>query len=113
MTLLAKTEEIARLCDELASEPFVALDTEFIRDRTYWPKLCLVQLAGQNRHAAIDPLAPGLNLAPLLALMANPAVVKVFHAARQDVEIFYRLSGAIPTPLYDTQIAAMVCGYGE
>jgi ribonuclease D len=113
MTLLTTTQEIAELCDELAHEPFVALDTEFMRDRTYWPKLCLVQLAGQNRHAAIDPLAPDLDLAPLLALMANPAVVKVFHAARQDVEIFYHLSGAIPTPLFDTQLAAMVCGYGE
>jgi ribonuclease D len=113
MTLLTKTEEIASLSDELAEEPFVALDTEFMRDRTYWPKLCLVQLAGKNRHAAIDPLAPGIDLAPLFALMANPAVVKVFHAARQDVEIFHHLSGAIPTPLFDTQLAAMVCGYGE
>jgi ribonuclease D len=113
MTLLTKTGEIAELCDELAKEPFVALDTEFMRDRTYWPKLCLVQLAGQNRHAAIDPLAPGIDLAPLFALMANRAVLKVFHAARQDVEIFHHLSGAIPTPLFDTQLAAMVCGYGE
>jgi ribonuclease D len=113
MTLLTTTREIADLCDELAKEPFVALDTEFMRDRTYWPKLCLVQIAGQDRHAAIDPMAPGLDLAPLFALMANPAVVKVFHAARQDVEIFYHLSGAIPLPLFDTQLAAMVCGYGE
>jgi ribonuclease D len=113
MTLLTKSEEIASLCEELAQEPFVALDTEFMRDRTYWPKLCLVQLAGKNRHAAIDPLAPGIDLTPLFALMANPAVVKVFHAARQDVEIFHHLNGAIPTPLFDTQLAAMVCGYGE
>ncbi len=113
MTLLTTTEEIAELCEELAHEPFVALDTEFMRDRTYWPKLCLVQIAGQNRFAAIDPMAPGIDLAPLFALMANPAVVKVFHACRQDVEIFYHLSGAIPTPLFDTQLAAMVCGYGE
>ncbi|MGH6922086.1 MAG: ribonuclease D, partial [Geminicoccaceae bacterium] len=113
MTLLTTTAELADLCDELAQEPFVALDTEFMRDRTYFPKLCLVQVAGQNRNAAIDPLAQGLDLAPLLALMANPAVVKVFHAARQDVEIFYHLSGAAPTPLFDTQLAATVCGYGE
>jgi ribonuclease D len=113
MTLLTKTEELAELCDELAKEPFVALDTEFMRDRTYFPKLCLVQVAGARRHAAIDPLAEGLDLAPLLALMTNPAVVKVFHAARQDVEIFHHLGGAIPTPLFDTQLAAMVCGYGE
>jgi ribonuclease D len=113
MTLLTKTQELTELCDELAKEPFVALDTEFMRDRTYFPKLCLVQVAGQRRHAAIDPLAQGLDLAPLLALMTDAAVVKVFHAARQDVEIFYHLGGAIPTPLFDTQLAAMVCGYGE
>ncbi len=113
MTLLTRTDEVAELCDELAKEPFVALDTEFMRDRTYWPKLCLVQLAGRNRHAAIDPLAQDIDLAPLFALMADPAVVKVFHAARQDVEIFHHLSGAVPTPLFDTQLAAMVCGYGE
>jgi ribonuclease D len=113
MTLLSKTQEIAELCDELAQEPFVALDTEFMRDRTYWPKLCLVQLAGRSRHAAIDPLAQDIDLTPLFRLMADPAVVKVFHAARQDVEIFHHLSGAVPTPLFDTQLAAMVCGYGE
>src|ERR687891_2513150 len=104
MTLLTKTAELADLCDELAEEPFVALDTEFMRDRTYFPKLCLVQVAGARRHAAIDPLAPDLDLAPLLALMTNPAVVKVFHAARQDVEIFHHLD-VIPTPLFDTQLA--------
>jgi ribonuclease D len=112
MTLLTKTAELADLCDELAKEPFVALDTEFMRDRTYFPKLCLVQVAGARRHAAIDPLAPELDLAPLLALMTDPGVVKVFHAARQDVEIFHHLD-VIPTPLFDTQLAAMVCGYGE
>jgi ribonuclease D len=113
MTLLTTTEALAELCDELTTEPFVALDTEFMRDRTYFPKLCLVQVAGAARHAAIDPLAQGLDLAPLFALMANPAVVKVFHAARQDIEIFHHLTGKIPTPLFDTQLAAMVCGYGE
>jgi ribonuclease D len=112
MTLLTKTAELADLCDELAKEPFVALDTEFMRDRTYFPKLCLVQVAGARRHAAIDPLAPGLDLAPLLALMTDPRVVKVFHAARQDVEIFHHLD-VIPAPMFDTQLAAMVCGYGE
>ena len=99
MALLTTTAELTDLCAELAREPFVAIDTEFMRDRTYWPKLCLVQVAGANRHAAIDPLAPGLDLGPLLELMANPAVVKVFHAARQDIEIFYRLNGRIPAPL--------------
>ena len=113
MNLLTTTAEVATLCAELAREPYVAIDTEFMRDRTYYPKLCLVQLAGAQRHAAIDPLAKGIDLAPLLALLADPNVLKVFHAARQDIEIFYRLSGKVPTPLFDTQLAAMVCGYGE
>ncbi len=113
MSLLTTTKELVTLCAALAGEPFVALDTEFMRDRTFWPKLCLIQLAGEQRHAAVDPLAPGLDLEPLFGLMADPAVVKVFHAARQDIEIFYNLTGKIPTPLFDTQLAAMVCGYGE
>jgi ribonuclease D len=113
MNLLTTTAEVAALCAELAREPYVAVDTEFMRDRTYFPKLCLVQLAGAQRHAAIDPLAKGIDLTPLLALLANENVLKVFHAARQDIEIFYRLSGKVPTPLFDTQLAAMVCGYGE
>ena len=113
MSLLTTTRELAELCAELAREPFVALDTEFMRDRTYFPKLCLIQLAGERRHAAVDPLAKDLDLAPLFALLADPAVLKVFHAARQDIEIFYHLTGKIPTPLFDTQLAAMVCGYGE
>jgi ribonuclease D len=113
MSLLTTTAEVAALCEELAREPYVAVDTEFMRDRTYFPKLCLVQLAGANRHAAVDPLAPDVDLAPLLALMADENVLKVFHAARQDIEIFYRLTGAVPTPLFDTQLAAMVCGYGD
>jgi ribonuclease D len=113
MTLLTTTAEVAALCEELAREPYVAIDTEFMRDRTYYPKLCLVQLAGAQRHAAVDPLAPGIDLGPLFELLANPDVLKVFHAARQDIEVFYRLTGAVPTPLFDTQLAAMVCGYGE
>jgi ribonuclease D len=113
MSVLTTTRELAELCQELAKEPFVALDTEFMRDRTYFPKLCLMQLAGERRHAAVDPLAKDLDLAPLFALLADPAVLKVFHAARQDIEIFYHLTGKIPTPLFDTQLAAMVCGYGE
>ena len=113
MTLLSTTAEVAALCTELAREPYVAVDTEFMRDRTYWPKLCLVQLAGAKRHAAIDPLATDIDLAPLFALMADPHVLKVFHAARQDIEVFHRLTGEVPTPLFDTQLAAMVCGYGE
>jgi ribonuclease D len=95
----------------------VTVDTEFMRERTYWPQLCLVQLArpGEDPDSAVivDPLADGLDLAPLFALMANPGVVKVFHAARQDVEIFHHLGGLVPAPLFDTQVAAMVCGYGD
>jgi ribonuclease D len=113
MTLLTTTRQVEELCRELTGEPFVAVDTEFMRDRTYWPRLCLVQIAGERRHAAIDPLAPKLDLAPLLELLAHERVLKVFHAARQDIEIFWRLTGRIPTPLFDTQLAAMVCGYGE
>jgi ribonuclease D len=113
MDLLTTTAEVASLCEELARELYVAVDTEFMRDRTYYPKLCLVQVAGTRRQVAIDPLAPGIDLAPLFALMADADVLKVFHAARQDIEVFYRLTGAVPTPLFDTQLAAMVCGYGE
>jgi ribonuclease D len=113
MTLLTTTRQVEELCRELAHEQFVAIDTEFMRDRTYWPRLCLIQIAGERRHAAIDPLAPKLDLKPLFELLADERVLKVFHAARQDIEIFWRLTGRIPTPLFDTQLAAMVCGYGE
>jgi ribonuclease D len=113
MTLLTTTAEVAELCEALSRDRFIAVDTEFMRDRTYWPKLCLVQIAGAERHAAIDALAPGIDLAPLFSLMTDPDVVKVFHAARQDVEIFHHLSGQVPQPLFDTQLAAMVLGFGE
>jgi ribonuclease D len=113
MTMIAKTEELAAFCTRQKSAPFVTVDTEFMRDKTYWPQLCLVQVAGPEEAAAIDALAPGLDLAPLLDLMADRSVLKVFHAARQDVEIFFHLSGAVPAPLFDTQVAAMVCGFGE
>jgi ribonuclease D len=113
MTLITSTGELASLCEELAHEPYVALDTEFMRDRTFWPKLCLVQVAGAARHAAIDPLAPEIDLAPLFALMQDERVLKVLHAARQDIEIFWHLSGEIPQPVFDTQLAAMVLGFGE
>ena len=117
MKIITTTEALAALCDEAANEPYVTLDTEFLRERTYYAKLCLVQMAlpgkGPDRAYIIDPLAEGLTLDPLLALMRNPAVVKVFHAARQDLEIFFVDGGVIPNPLFDTQIAAMVCGFGE
>ncbi|MEM9441819.1 MAG: ribonuclease D [Pseudomonadota bacterium] len=113
MTLLTTTAELKELCNELAGEDYVTIDTEFMRDRTYWPKLCLVQIAGRSRFAAIDPMAEGIDLQPLFDLLADPGVVKVFHACRQDVEIFYNLTGRTPSPLFDTQLAAMVLGYGD
>lgn len=112
MTPITSNAELAAFCDRLKGQPFVAVDTEFMRETTYWPKLCLIQAAGPDAAAVIDPLAEGLDLAPFLALMADESIAKVFHAARQDVEIFNNL-GVIPRPLFDTQIAAMAAGYGE
>jgi ribonuclease D len=113
MTIIADTTELAAFCERQSTAPFIAVDTEFMRDKTYWPQLCLVQIAGPDEAAAIDALAPDIDLAPLCALMANEAVLKVFHAARQDIEIFYNISGAVPKPMFDTQVAAMVCGFGD
>ena len=111
--LVTTTAELDALCTRLRAEEFVTVDTEFMRERTYWPELCVVQLAGTNDVAVVDALAPGLDLAPLGALLADPSVTKVFHAARQDNEIFVLKFGAVPTPLFDTQIAAMVAGFGD
>src|SRR5438034_6557833 len=113
MTVITDTETLARFCARQSGANFVAADTEFMRERTYWPILCLVQVAGPEEAAAIDALAPGIDLSPLLALMADPDTLKVFHASRQDIEIFFNLSGAVPIPLFDTQIAGMVCGFGD
>ena len=118
MQVITTTEALADFCRDLAAGAFVAVDTEFMRDSTYWPKLCLIQAAGAKAdgspvEAVIDPLAQGLSLAPFLELMANPAVLKVFHAARQDLEIFNKLMGALPAPVFDTQIAAMASGHGD
>src|ERR1700735_5232258 len=113
VSLITTTDDLAHSCQRLARSPFVTVDTEFLRETTFWPILCVVQLASDDEAMAIDALAPGLDLEPLLQLMADEAVVKVFHAARQDLEIFWKLSGLVPGPLFDTQVAAMVCGYGE
>ncbi|SEP48453.1 ribonuclease D [Rhodospirillales bacterium URHD0017] len=113
MKLITTTDELAAFCKSLADTEFIAVDTEFMRERTYWPKLCLAQVAGPDDAAAIDALADGIDLAPLDELMANPKVLKVFHAARQDLEIFYLRMNKVPHPLFDTQVAAMVCGHGE
>ena len=113
MKLITKTDELAEFCKPLADAEFVTVDTEFMRERTYWPKLCLAQVAGPHDAAAIDALADGIDLSPLDELMASPKVLKVFHAARQDLEIFYLRMTRVPAPLFDTQVAAMVCGHGE
>jgi ribonuclease D len=113
MTLITDNAEIAAFCERQARADYIAVDTEFMRENTFWPKLCLVQIAGPDEAAAIDPLAPWVDLAPLLGLMHNPDVLKVFHSARQDIEIFVHMTGKVPKPLFDTQVAAMVCGFGE
>ena len=113
MSLISATEELAAVCSRLASHPFVTVDTEFLRETTFWPKVCVIQVASPAEAVAIDAMAEGLDLAPLFDLMADRRVVKVFHAARQDLEIFWNLAKLIPEPLFDTQVAAMVCGYGD
>src|SRR5919206_842222 len=113
MSLITDTDALARFCERQKGADFVAVDTEFMRERTYWPILCLAQIAGPEEAVAVDALAEGIDLAPLLALMSDPETPKVFHAARQDLEIFYQLAGAVPHPVFDTQIAAMVCGFGD
>ena len=114
MELITTTQALAAACQELASHPFATVDTEFLRDTTFWPKLCLIQMASpEGRLSLVDPLAEGIDLTPVFELMRNEAVLKVFHAARQDIEIFYNLSGSVPHPVFDTQVAAAVCGFGE
>jgi ribonuclease D len=113
MELITDTDALAAFCVRQKGAQFVAVDTEFMRERTYWPILCVVQVAGPDEAVAIDALAEGIDLAPLLALMSDPATLKVFHAARQDLEIFFHLSGDVPHPVFDTQVAAMVCGFGD
>ncbi|VTZ48886.1 Ribonuclease D [Methylocella tundrae] len=113
MSLITTTKSLAETCGRLAAHPFVTVDTEFLRETTFWPRLCVVQLASPDEAAAIDAMAEGLDLTPLFELMANPEITKVFHAARQDVEIIWNLAKLIPAPLFDTQVAAMVCGFGD
>jgi ribonuclease D len=111
--LVTTTEELEALCARLRAESVVTVDTEFMRERTYWPELCVVQLAGGADVAVVDALAPGIDLAPLGALLADTSVMKVFHAARQDIEIFVLRFGDVPRPMFDTQVAAMVAGFGD
>ncbi|HWB46368.1 MAG TPA: ribonuclease D [Hyphomicrobiaceae bacterium] len=113
MRLITTTRELSELCTRLGRSEFVTVDTEFIREQTFWPHLCLIQMASAEEEAIVDPLAPGIDLNPFYALMADAGVVKVFHAARQDVEIVWTKAGLIPHPIFDTQVAAMVCGFGD
>ena len=113
MRVISTTSDLQSLCSDLSSAEFMTVDTEFLREQTFWPQLCLIQIAGPAGEAVIDPLAPGLDLDPFYQLMTNQDIVKVFHAARQDIEIVYCKTGAVPSPVFDTQVAAMVCGFGE
>src|SRR5439155_5762246 len=113
MSLITDSAAVAAFCDRQKGAQLVTVDTEFMRERTYWPILCVVQVAGPEEAVAIDALAEGIDLKPLLALMADARTLKVFHAARQDLEIFFQLSGEVPHPIFDTQVAAMVCGFGD
>ncbi|HEY1225547.1 MAG TPA: ribonuclease D [Brevundimonas sp.] len=112
MTPITTTEVLREFCARLANQPFITVDTEFMRETTYWPKLCLIQAASPTDAAIIDPLAEGLDMTPFLDLMRDESILKVFHAARQDVEIFVKL-GAMPKPMFDTQVAAMAAGFGD
>jgi ribonuclease D len=113
MRIVETNEALSVLVEELSAAPYLALDTEFLRDQTYYPRLCLIQVAAPHAEGIIDPLAPGMDLAPFFELLKRPNIVKVLHAARQDIEIFYLKAGVIPDPLFDTQVAAMVCGFGD
>ena len=113
MQVLTSTSDLEEFCSALKGAPFITVDTEFMRERTYWSRLCLVQVASPTTEAIIDPLSEGMDLAPLLEILSDQSIVKVFHAARQDIEIFYTLMKEVPAPLFDTQIAAMACGYGD
>jgi len=113
MKLIETTAELAAFCDQLATRRYITVDTEFLRESTFWPILCLIQAAGEDIEGMIDPLAENIDLQPFYDLMVNPNVLKVMHGCRQDVEIFHHMANIIPTPLFDTQIAAMVCGFGD
>lgn len=114
MRIVETNEALGAFLTELSSAPYLALDTEFLRDQTYYPKLCLIQVAAPGGlEGIIDPLAPGMDLAPFYELLKRPDIVKVLHAARQDIEIFYLQGGVLPDPLFDSQVAAMVCGFGD
>ena len=113
MDLISTTDDLAAVCGRMAKHPFVTVDTEFLRETTYYPLLCVAQMASPEEAVVVDALATGLDLSPLFALMASESVTKVFHAARQDIEIVWNMAKTIPHPIVDTQVAAMVLGYGD
>src|SRR5262245_53516066 len=113
MQPITTTKKLADACARMARHPFVTVDTEFLRESTYYPQLCVAQMASTDEAVVVDALASGIYFTPFFALMANPNVVKVFHAARQDIEICWHEANVIPTPIIDTQVAAMVLGYGD
>lgn len=113
MDIITSTDALRQACDGLAKADYLTIDTEFLRETTFWPQLCLIQLAGPDMAVIVDPLAGDIDLAPFFSLMADTSVLKVFHAARQDIEIIHHMGGLIPHPIFDTQVAAMVCGFGD
>ena len=114
MSLISNSKDLKAFCNTLKKAEFITVDTEFIRERTYWARLCLIQVAGPDDAVAIDPLAEGIDLKPLYDIFLDKKILKVFHACRQDLEIFFKeMNGKLPAPIFDTQVAAMVCGFGE
>lgn len=113
MKIITDTDSLTLACQSLAKGEYVTVDTEFLRETTFWPKLCLIQMAGPGEEYIVDPIAGSMELDPFFELMTDESVVKVFHAARQDIEIMHHQGGVIPQPLFDTQVAAMVCGFGD
>lgn len=113
MSVITTNDQLIALCERLGTSEYITVDTEFLRDKTYYSRLCLIQVANEEEYHAIDALAPGIDLEPFYDLMRNEKILKVFHASRQDIEIFVNEKGVVPKPLFDSQVAAMVCGYGD
>ena len=113
MELIKTNEQLVEVCKSISKEKFITIDTEFIREKTYWSKLCLIQICTHDKEIIIDPLENHIDLDPFIKILNKKSILKVLHSGRQDIEIFYKISGKIPKPIFDTQIAAMVCGFGE
>ncbi len=113
MTLITDNDDLQAFCKSLEGAPYITVDTEFLREKTYWPLLCLLQICGPDGAVAVDALATDIDLSPVYELFDDQSILKVFHAGRQDLEIFYNLTGRLPVPVFDTQVAAMVCGFGD